>query len=95
MSGQTLRFYCFDCDTGVCFSCTDLEHRDHDVSRMADAADAEREELKELVDKAQVQVNKFICRITIKTDLNPLDFASEYMLIINFDSSMLLSRSPS
>ena len=56
ISGQSLRFYCEDCETGICSSCTDIEHREHATVRMSDAVDAEKEELKKLVERARTQV---------------------------------------
>ena len=56
LSGQSLRFYCEDCETGICASCADIEHREHATVRMSDAVDAEKEELRKLVEKARTQV---------------------------------------
>ena len=55
-SGQSLRFYCCDCETGICASCADIEHREHATLRMGEAVDAEKEQLRQLVDKARTQV---------------------------------------
>ena len=55
-SGQSLKFFCCDCDTGICPSCADIEHREHKVIGMSEAADRDREELRSLVDCAQRQV---------------------------------------
>ena len=34
---MTLRFYCRDCDTAVCVTCTDIEHRLHATMRLSEA----------------------------------------------------------
>ena len=62
ISGQSLRFYCEDCETGICSSCTDIEHREHATVRMSDAVDAEKEELRKLVERARTQVGWHGCR---------------------------------
>ena len=54
--GQTLKFYCEDCETAICASCTDIGHRDHFTKRMAEAVESEKVELRSLVDGAYVQV---------------------------------------
>ncbi len=54
--GQSLRFYCEDCETAICSSCTDIEHRDHYTKRMAEAVEDEKKELRSLVDQAYTQV---------------------------------------
>jgi hypothetical protein len=56
-SGQSLRFYCENCETGICASCTDIEHRDHSTVNMSEAVQTEKELLKELIEKAQTQVS--------------------------------------
>ena len=33
VSGQRLRLYCAECDTAVCCSCSDIEHRTHTTTR--------------------------------------------------------------
>lgn len=50
--GQRLRFYCSSCDTAVCSSCTDIEHRDHYTQRLETAMEQERENLRQQVDSA-------------------------------------------
>ena len=57
--GQTLKFYCEDCETAICASCTDIGHRDHFTKRMAEAVEQEKVELRALVDGAYVQVKLF------------------------------------
>jgi len=54
--GQTLKFYCEDCETAICASCTDIGHRDHFTKRMAEAVESEKVELRSLVDGAYVQM---------------------------------------
>lgn len=55
-TGQTLRFYCRNCETAVCSSCTDIEHRDHTTMRLNDAVDNQKLDLQRLIDKVNVQV---------------------------------------
>ncbi|CAB4066675.1 TRIM2_3 [Lepeophtheirus salmonis] len=55
-SGQSLRFYCEDCDTAICSSCTDIKHREHYTMRVSEAVEVEKEELRSLVDKAYTRV---------------------------------------
>ena len=54
--GQSLRFYCEDCETAICASCTDIGHRDHFIKRMAEAVEEEKSQLRALVDGAYTQV---------------------------------------
>ena len=63
-SGQSLRFYCEDCETGICSSCTDIEHREHATVKMSDAVDAEKEDLRKLVERAKTQVYLYSSKIS-------------------------------
>lgn len=54
--GQSLKFYCEDCETAICASCTDIGHRDHFTKKMAEAVEQEKNELRTLVDGAYIQV---------------------------------------
>ena len=58
--GQSLKFYCEDCETAICASCTDIGHRDHFTKRMAEAVEQEKVELRALVDGAYIQVHTFL-----------------------------------
>ncbi|XP_076344976.1 tripartite motif-containing protein 2-like isoform X2 [Tachypleus tridentatus] len=55
-SCQTLRFYCRNCETAVCVTCTDIEHCGHGTVRLRDAIEDERNALKVLLRKAYLQV---------------------------------------
>ena len=55
--GQSLRFYCVDCETAICATCTDIGHRDHFIKRMAEAVEEEKSQLRALVDGAYTQVS--------------------------------------
>ena len=54
--GQTLRFYCQDCETAICSSCTDIEHCQHATLRLTEAVHEHRRLLQALVDKVTMQV---------------------------------------
>ncbi|MPC09485.1 Tripartite motif-containing protein 2 [Portunus trituberculatus] len=54
--GQTLRFYCRDCETAVCSSCTDIEHRTHNTLHLADAVDEHRAAMHQLIDRVTMQL---------------------------------------
>ena len=56
-TGQTLRFYCRDCETAVCSSCTDIEHRTHNTLHLADAVDEHRAAMHQLIERVTMQVN--------------------------------------
>lgn len=56
ISGQTLRFYCRDCETAVCSSCTDIEHRTHNTLHLTDAVDEHRAAMHQLIDRVTMQV---------------------------------------
>ena len=53
-----MRFYCLDCETAICSSCTDIEHREHAQLKMAEAVDQEKADLRALIDKAYLQVGR-------------------------------------
>ncbi|CAG7717931.1 unnamed protein product, partial [Allacma fusca] len=57
-AGQTLRFFCRDCDTAVCSSCTDIEHGRHTTVRAMDAVHEEKIRLKQLMENVHEQVGK-------------------------------------
>lgn len=57
-SGQTLRFFCRDCDTAVCSSCTDIEHGRHSTIRVLDAVAEEKLRLQQLLDGITEKVKK-------------------------------------
>ncbi|CAL8081344.1 unnamed protein product [Orchesella dallaii] len=57
-AGQTLRFFCKDCDTAICSSCTDIEHGRHTTVRAMDAVLEEKIRLQELMDSVQSNVDK-------------------------------------
>ncbi|CAL4097070.1 unnamed protein product [Meganyctiphanes norvegica] len=64
--GQTLRFYCRDCETAVCSSCTDIEHRTHNTLRLTEAVDEHRQAMHSLIDRVTMQlpcVKEAICDI--------------------------------
>ncbi|XP_022258135.1 tripartite motif-containing protein 2-like isoform X2 [Limulus polyphemus] len=53
---QTLRFYCRECETAICVTCTDIEHGGHDTTRMREAVEEQKAVLKNLVEKAYSQI---------------------------------------
>lgn len=64
--GQTLRFYCRDCETAVCSSCTDIEHRAHNTLHLTDAVEEHRTAMHQLIDRVTMQlpcVKEVICDI--------------------------------
>ncbi|XP_064079014.1 tripartite motif-containing protein 3-like isoform X3 [Macrobrachium nipponense] len=64
--GQTLRFYCRDCETAVCSSCTDIEHRAHNTLHLTDAVEEHRLAMHQLIDRVTMQlpcVKESICDI--------------------------------
>ncbi|RXG68298.1 Tripartite motif-containing protein 2 [Armadillidium vulgare] len=66
-AGQTLRFYCRNCETAVCSSCTDIEHRDHTTMRLNDAVDNQKLDLQRLIDKVNVQLpcmKEALCKLS-------------------------------
>ena len=44
--GQSLRFYCDDCETAICVICNDIGHRDHSTRKMSEAVESEKNELR-------------------------------------------------
>jgi len=48
-NGQQLRFYCLHCETAVCSSCTDIEHRDHQTVGLDIAMKKEKETMRTTV----------------------------------------------
>ena len=79
ISGQSLRFYCEDCETGICSSCTDIEHREHATVRMSDAVDAEKEEPRKLVERARTQVGWHGCKFPMQRNLNLSHYSAVQM----------------
>ena len=66
IAGQSLRFYCENCETGICSSCTDIEHRDHITIRMSEAVEKEKAELQDLIEKSQNQVSTGLFKVRRK-----------------------------
>jgi len=65
-SGQSLRFYCNDCDSAICSSCSDIEHGDHRTVRLENAAMEHHQVLHQIVQlsKAQLEiVQKAKCQL--------------------------------
>ncbi|KAG7173740.1 Tripartite motif-containing protein 2-like 2 [Homarus americanus] len=58
---QTLRFYCRDCETAVCSSCTDIEHRAHTTLHLTDAVDEHRSAMHQLIDRVTMQKIVSLC----------------------------------
>ena len=56
VAGQRLRFYCVQCDTAVCSSCTDIEHREHTTDSLQQAMKTERETMRTSVADIQEKV---------------------------------------
>ncbi|XP_022243713.1 tripartite motif-containing protein 2-like isoform X1 [Limulus polyphemus] len=56
---QTLKFYCIECETPICVTCTDIEHGGHSTTRMQEAVEDQKATLKNLVEKAYSQVPDF------------------------------------
>ncbi|UYV83691.1 TRIM2 [Cordylochernes scorpioides] len=52
---QTLRFYCHECETAVCVTCTDIEHGGHATSRLKDAIQGHKATLLDLLRRAHAQ----------------------------------------
>jgi len=50
---QPLEIYCGECETAVCLTCTDGEHRDHPTLLLSDAIREHREMMTELLQQAQ------------------------------------------
>ena len=55
-SGQSLRFYCNDCDSAICSSCSDIEHGDHRTVRLENAAMEHHQVLHQIVQLSKAQV---------------------------------------
>lgn len=53
---QTLRFYCRDCETAICVTCTDIEHSGHITMRLRDAIHDQKEMLGDLLERVYNQV---------------------------------------
>ncbi|XP_064482125.1 tripartite motif-containing protein 3-like [Ornithodoros turicata] len=54
-SSQTLRFFCRDCETAVCVTCTDIEHSGHRTTRIREAAEDLRVAIRTLLDEARTR----------------------------------------
>ncbi|XP_076046814.1 tripartite motif-containing protein 2-like isoform X2 [Oratosquilla oratoria] len=64
--GQTLRFYCRDCETAICSSCTDIEHCTHTTLRLSDAMEEQKFAMQQLIERVTMQlpcVKEGICDI--------------------------------
>lgn len=85
--GQTLRFYCEDCETAICSSCTDIEHREHNTIRMSEAVDQEKVELRALVDKAHTQVPILKEGLSNVNELSRLLTEKSHQLEININEA--------
>ncbi|KAG1679573.1 Tripartite motif-containing protein 3 [Nymphon striatum] len=55
-SAQTLRFYCRECETAICTTCTDIEHNSHTTMRLQDAVKEQKTSLRMLLDKTYARV---------------------------------------
>ncbi|CAG0919786.1 unnamed protein product [Notodromas monacha] len=55
-AGQRLRFYCRDCESAICISCTDIEHRHHNTARLHHAVMEHRVALRQLLDRVLCKV---------------------------------------
>lgn len=53
---QTLRFYCGDCETAVCVTCTDIEHAGHRTTRLGDAMQDQKGLLNDLLDRVEAKI---------------------------------------
>jgi len=53
---QRLRFYCHSCDTAVCSSCTDIEHREHGTVGLEAAMKTEKESMRTTLDSILAKV---------------------------------------
>ena len=71
VAGQRLRFYCVQCDTAVCSSCTDIEHREHTTDSLHQAMKTEGETMRTLVADIQDKVP------TIKKSIETIKLTSE------------------
>lgn len=66
--GMTLRFFCQDCDTAVCITCTDIEHRMHDTTRLTDAMQHHTTAMHSLVDAVANKLPAVTCCIEDLTE---------------------------
>ncbi|KAF2358120.1 B-box-type zinc finger [Trinorchestia longiramus] len=66
--GMTLRFYCRDCDTAICISCTDIEHRMHTTLRLSDAMTDQTAAMLALVDAVANKLPAVTCCIEDLTE---------------------------
>ena len=57
LAGQSLRFFCDDCDSAICSSCTDIEHREHQTGRLENAAVRSANILHQIVSLSESQVS--------------------------------------
>lgn len=92
-SGETLTYYCQDCETAVCATCTDIEHSSHFTLHLQDAVQEHKDTLKELLDKAYAQVPALKEGIELVTDM-AADLANrraeaEDQIVDSFDTLML------
>ncbi|XP_054722216.1 tripartite motif-containing protein 2-like isoform X2 [Uloborus diversus] len=53
---QSLRFYCKECETAICVTCTDIEHAGHITARLTEAVKDEKNSLRDLLKKAYEHV---------------------------------------
>ncbi|XP_035206360.1 tripartite motif-containing protein 2-like isoform X1 [Stegodyphus dumicola] len=53
---QTLRFYCRDCETAICVTCTDIEHSGHLTTRLKEAMVEQKGLLNDLLDRVEAKI---------------------------------------
>ncbi|XP_054716381.1 tripartite motif-containing protein 2-like [Uloborus diversus] len=53
---QTLRFYCRDCETAICVTCTDIEHNGHLTTRLREAMADQKSMLNDLLDRVEAKI---------------------------------------
>lgn len=53
--GQSLNFYCNDCDSAICTLCTDMEHREHKTVQLETAANEQSQVLQQILELSQAQ----------------------------------------
>ncbi|XP_042894909.1 tripartite motif-containing protein 2 isoform X2 [Parasteatoda tepidariorum] len=53
---QTLRFYCRECETAICVTCTDIEHKGHLTIRLREAVNDQKEMLSNLLDNVEEKI---------------------------------------
>ncbi|KAF0300200.1 Tripartite motif-containing protein 2 [Amphibalanus amphitrite] len=56
-AGQTLRFFCRDCETAVCASCTDILHAQHSTCRLSETGAEQRQALLALRQRVSSQMD--------------------------------------